>query len=68
MERVLDWLDDQTQISKDAAVLDLGCGNGVMLIELVSCRLIIFNYLALFCKFDQRTPMTLKGYTMMSLS
>ncbi|XP_070192248.1 EEF1A lysine methyltransferase 2-like isoform X2 [Littorina saxatilis] len=33
-ERMVDWLDDCDDVSKDDAVLDLGCGNGALLLEL----------------------------------
>lgn len=35
-ERMVDWLDDNEDLSKDEAILDLGCGNGALLLELVS--------------------------------
>ncbi|XP_062583846.1 EEF1A lysine methyltransferase 2-like [Saccostrea cucullata] len=33
-ERVLDWLEDCDSVTTDDPVLDLGCGNGMMLIEM----------------------------------
>ncbi|XP_061175821.1 EEF1A lysine methyltransferase 2-like [Saccostrea echinata] len=33
-ERVLDWLEDCDLVTTDDSVLDLGCGNGMMLIEM----------------------------------
>ena len=35
-ERVVDWLDDNEDVSKEDTILDLGCGNGALLLELVS--------------------------------
>jgi len=34
IERVADWMDDSKNINKDSSVLDIGCGNGLMLVEL----------------------------------
>jgi len=34
IERVADWLDDSDQVTNDSSVLDIGCGNGMMLVEL----------------------------------
>ena len=36
MEKLLDWIDDCDDITENDAVIDLGCGNGMMCIELVS--------------------------------
>ena len=36
VERVLDWIEEKEEVSKDVPILDLGCGNGITLIELVS--------------------------------
>ena len=36
IERVLDWIEEKEEVSKDVPILDLGCGNGITLIELVS--------------------------------
>ena len=34
-ERVLDWLEDCEAVTNEDPVIDLGCGNGVMLLEMV---------------------------------
>ncbi|XP_076469592.1 EEF1A lysine methyltransferase 2-like [Babylonia areolata] len=33
-ERMVDWLDEEEDVKKDHAILDLGCGNGALLLEL----------------------------------
>ncbi|KAL8620414.1 hypothetical protein ACOMHN_055495 [Nucella lapillus] len=33
-ERMVDWLDDNSDVKKDDSILDLGCGNGALLLEL----------------------------------
>ena len=35
-ERMVDWLDDSQEVAKDNSILDLGCGNGALLLALVS--------------------------------
>lgn len=35
-ERVLDWLEDYGGVASEDPVIDLGCGNGVMLLEMVT--------------------------------
>ena len=35
MKRIIKWL--QQNVSKDKSILDIGCGNGVMLVELGKC-------------------------------
>ena len=37
-DRMVEWLDDNEDVSKDDTILDLGCGNGALLLELVSNR------------------------------
>jgi len=34
IERVADWMDGSERVTKSGSVLDLGCGNGMMLVEL----------------------------------
>lgn len=36
VERLIDWLEECDNISEGSSILDVGCGNGVMLTELVS--------------------------------
>ena len=35
MEKVVSWIDDCEEIHSDDSIIDLGCGNGMMCIELV---------------------------------
>lgn len=35
MERVVDWMSKNSLVSKDMSILDIGCGNGMMLVKLV---------------------------------
>ena len=35
IERVADWMDEASEVTKSSSLLDIGCGNGMMLIELV---------------------------------
>jgi methylase of polypeptide subunit release factors len=35
MEKVVDWFEDNEDISKEDTIIDLGSGNGMMCIELV---------------------------------
>jgi len=36
VKRVLDWLTASDLVSTDSSVIDLGCGNGITLVQLVS--------------------------------
>ncbi|XP_063443516.1 EEF1A lysine methyltransferase 2-like [Mytilus trossulus] len=33
-ERILDWIEDNEEIKSDDSIIDLGCGNGMLLVEL----------------------------------
>ena len=36
VKRIVDWLRRSDLVSTDSSILDVGCGNGIMLVELVS--------------------------------
>ena len=42
VDRLIKWIESCTDIEKEDSILDLGCGNGVLLIELV-CILCLFS-------------------------
>ena len=35
---MLDWVEDSEDVAETDPIIDLGCGNGVMLVELVSIQ------------------------------
>ena len=36
MERVVNWIASSQLVSRQSTIVDLGCGNGITLVELVS--------------------------------
>jgi len=43
MEKVAEWLEDCELLHNDDTIIDLGCGNGMMCIELVCFNFCINN-------------------------
>jgi len=39
VKRIVNWLTSSNLVSTDSSILDLGCGNGIMLVQLVSTQI-----------------------------
>ena len=45
VERVVEWMEESPLVSMDSTILDLGCGNGISLIELVRPKVVFSLYM-----------------------
>jgi cyclopropane fatty-acyl-phospholipid synthase-like methyltransferase len=63
LKKLVGWLENNKCVGKDFNVLDIGCGNGVTLVEMVrfnSTNLILDNSLIaeqFFLEFQSRSPL-----------